>query len=175
MNIKKILVWTLIVGSVIVMCACSAKKNVNTEQVKDSGQSKAPAGTVSDSVTDPTKEAEVSIPTDSGLAESVFDNASDPTKPDAGKETNPEENNQTDDPADTTGNTDPEGNTSLTTPPEEMTYEDFVAMTPEQQRLYQESFDDLADFFEWYNAAKEKYEEENPPIEIDGPIDLGKY
>ena len=36
-----------------------------------------------------------------------------------------------------------------------------------------ESFDSIDAFFEWYNAAKEQHEKENPPIEVDGgAIDL---
>ena len=169
MYIKKILVWTLLVVAAIVMCACSETKNANKEQ------DKATVETAYNTITEPTKEAEVSIPTDSGLAESVFDNATNPTKPDAGKETDPAEGDKTDKPEDATDSTEPADVTTQTTPPEEMTYQDFIALTPEQQRLYQDSFNDLEAFFEWYNAAKEKYEEENPPIEIDGPIDLGKY
>jgi len=38
-----------------------------------------------------------------------------------------------------------------------------------------ESFDDIEEFFEWYNKAKEKYEKDHPSIEIDGgSIDLDK-
>jgi len=54
----------------------------------------------------------------------------------------------------------------------EMTYEKFMALTPTEQREYQESFNDIDAFFQWYNAAKEKYEKEHPSIEVDGPIDM---
>jgi hypothetical protein len=54
-----------------------------------------------------------------------------------------------------------------------MTYERFQAMTPAEQRAFQDSFEDLDAFFDWLDAAKEAYEKENPPIEIpdDGVID----
>ena len=36
------------------------------------------------------------------------------------------------------------------------------------------SFDSVADFFAWYNAAKDEYEKQNPSVEIGGgSIDLG--
>jgi len=56
-----------------------------------------------------------------------------------------------------------------------MTYEQFHAMDPANQQAYMESFDDIEEFFEWYNKAKEKYEKDHPSIEIDGgSIDLDK-
>lgn len=56
-----------------------------------------------------------------------------------------------------------------------LTYEEFHAMTGAEQRAHQESFANLDDFFDWYNAAKETYEKENPSIEIggNGEVDLG--
>ena len=50
----------------------------------------------------------------------------------------------------------------------EMDYESFQAMSPKGQQEYMATFDDMDAFFDWYNAAKDKYEAENPPIEIDG-------
>ena len=54
-----------------------------------------------------------------------------------------------------------------------MTYEEYMALDGKEQEKYMKSFSDVADFFDWYNAAKDKYEEENPSIEIgDDPIDM---
>lgn len=56
-----------------------------------------------------------------------------------------------------------------------MTYERYCSLSGEEQMAYMQTFDSLADFFDWYNAAKEAYEKENPGIEIgDGNIDLGE-
>lgn len=69
--------------------------------------------------------------------------------------------------------------TQPTSPPKEevklLDYETFQAMSGAEQRAYQESFEDLDAFFEWYNAAKETYEKENPSIEIGAGdvIDMG--
>ncbi len=55
----------------------------------------------------------------------------------------------------------------------EMTYEEYMAMDGNEQEKYMKSFSDIEAFFNWYNAAKDKYEKENPSIEIgDGPIDM---
>lgn len=166
---------------VFVMFACVLFVSACTNDSGDTSQQPLASS-------DPTSATTVYIPTDSGLADSIFENDNrTPTKVDNGttEETKAEQftdstkPTEKDDPADNTGSdgkTDPTTEvTAPNTPPAEMTYEAFVALTPEQQRLYQESFNDLDAFFEWYVAAKEKYEKENPPIDIDGPVDLGKY
>ena len=67
--------------------------------------------------------------------------------------------------------------TQPSTPPTDetkpMDYLTFQAMSGAEQRAYQESFESLDAFFEWYNTVKEAYEKENPPIEIggDGAVD----
>lgn len=54
-----------------------------------------------------------------------------------------------------------------------MDYKTFQAMTGAEQRAFQDTFESLDAFFEWYNAAKETYEKENPPIDVgDGVIDM---
>lgn len=58
---------------------------------------------------------------------------------------------------------------------DEVDYEAFQAMSPAQQQAHMESFADLDQFFDWYNAQKEQYEKEHPSIEVDGgSIDLDK-
>ena len=56
-----------------------------------------------------------------------------------------------------------------------MTYEKYIAMSPEEQQAYYKSFPSATEFFNWYNAAKEKYEAEQNYIEVDGEINLGDY
>ena len=150
----------VIILSAIMICGC-ANKSADTD-IK-SAQETTLGG--SDLSTD------VSIPTDSGLADNVFENVSRaPTMTDNEALANQQKND-----AQATDGTEPaQEATAPNVKPEEMTYEAFVALSPAEQRLYQESFTDLEAFFEWYNAAKEKYEKENPPIDIDGPIDLDK-
>ena len=64
-----------------------------------------------------------------------------------------------------------------TAPTEEdkpMDYQTFHAMSGAEQQAFQQSFESLDEFFEWYNDAKEAYEKANPPIEVggDGVIDM---
>lgn len=58
-------------------------------------------------------------------------------------------------------------------PEGEIDYETFTAMEPALQRQYMESFESMDAFFEWYNAAKEAYEQEHPVLDVgDGVIDV---
>ena len=53
-------------------------------------------------------------------------------------------------------------------------YEWYQELSGEEQVAYMNSFDSVADFFAWYNAAKDEYEKQNPSVEIGGgSIDLG--
>ena len=60
--------------------------------------------------------------------------------------------------------------------PEEYTYEEYIAMSGEEQQAFLERFDSMALFFAWLNAAKAEYDENQNDIEIggDGSIDLGE-
>ena len=81
----------------------------------------------------------------------------------------------------TTGSsTEGEQATEPTTPPSDDTaklsaeYEAFRAMTGAEKKAYQNSFETIDAFFEWYNAAMEAYNKEHPPTEIgsDGTINM---
>ena len=62
---------------------------------------------------------------------------------------------------------------STVKPGGKMTYEAFHAMSPDKQREYMESYNDIEKFFNWYNKAKKQYEKDHPSIEIDGgPVEL---
>ena len=53
-------------------------------------------------------------------------------------------------------------------------YEWYNALSGEEQMAFMETFDSMAAFFDWYNAAKAEYEQLHPSIDIgDGNIDLG--
>jgi hypothetical protein len=56
-----------------------------------------------------------------------------------------------------------------------LTYEEYWAMSGKEQAEYYNSFDSAEDFFEWYNAAKAKYDADHPDIDVgDGELDLGE-
>ena len=59
--------------------------------------------------------------------------------------------------------------------PKALGFEEYIAMSGEEQKKYMESFSSVEAFFAWYNDAKAKYDEENAGIEIDGEINLGDY
>lgn len=56
-----------------------------------------------------------------------------------------------------------------------MDFETFQNLSGDEQQKFQDLFESWEDFFGWYNAAKDAYEMENPPIEIggDGEVDMG--
>lgn len=65
--------------------------------------------------------------------------------------------------------------TEETIPQELSDYEKFHALSPAEQQEFVESFASIDAFFEWYNAAQEEYERNNPSIDVgSGPIDLSK-
>ena len=57
-----------------------------------------------------------------------------------------------------------------------MTYEQYEAMSGEEQEAFFNTFSNPADFFAWYAQAKAEYEAQNPSIEIggNGNIDIGE-
>lgn len=53
-------------------------------------------------------------------------------------------------------------------------YEWYHSLSGEEQEAYMDSFESVAAFFDWYNAAKAEYDALHPEIEIDdNVIDLG--
>lgn len=55
-----------------------------------------------------------------------------------------------------------------------LTYEEYIAMTAEEQSAYRKTFESTKAFFDWYNAAKAEYDEKNAGLDIgDGSVDLG--
>jgi hypothetical protein len=53
-----------------------------------------------------------------------------------------------------------------------MTYEEYNALSAEEQQEYFNSFDNIDDFFAWYNQAKKEYEDAQDRIEINGSSDI---
>lgn len=109
------------------------------------------------SATQPTP---TTAPTEAGgLEDSVFDD-NQPQSP-----TQNTQATQPDQPQSTTPTTPPTGNANQG--PASIDYETFKAMTGAQKREYQDSFESIDAFFEWYNAALKAYQEANPPTEVD--------
>lgn len=56
------------------------------------------------------------------------------------------------------------------------TYEEYIALSGDEQYAYYQQFESASAFFEWYNQAKLEYEESQDRIEIGGDdsIDIGE-
>lgn len=55
-----------------------------------------------------------------------------------------------------------------------LSYEEYNALSGEEQQEYFNRFSSVEAFFEWYNEAKAKYEEEQGRVEITGSdINIG--
>ena len=56
----------------------------------------------------------------------------------------------------------------------DVTYEQYLAMSAEEREAHYNSFAEPAEFFDWFNAALAKYEEENkkPVLGEDGSVDI---
>ena len=58
----------------------------------------------------------------------------------------------------------------------QITYEEYNSLSGEEQEAYFNTFPSIESFFEWYNAARDEYEKNNPTIEIgDDTIDIGNF
>lgn len=60
-------------------------------------------------------------------------------------------------------------------PNSELTYEEYNALSAEEQYAYFLSFDSIEEYFAWYNQAKQEYEDEQDRTEIGsgGSVDIG--
>ena len=60
-------------------------------------------------------------------------------------------------------------------PAQQLTYEEYLALTPAEQQLYFLSFPSPADYIAWYNSAKAAYEAQKDDlvIEGDGNVNIG--
>ena len=84
----------------------------------------------------------------------------------------------------TTGNSTPtDNNTTTTAPetddaglksPEQMNYEQYMAMSESQQQAFFVKYfaDDPLQFATWFQKVKKEYDDANPPIIVTGPVDL---
>ena len=73
--------------------------------------------------------------------------------------------------APTEGTTQPTTSQSTYTPGS-LSYSEYMELTAEQQQQYALSFSSVTDYINWFNAEKEKFENDQV-IEITGPVDLG--
>ena len=79
-------------------------------------------------------------------------------------------------PSDTKPDTKPAPPSDTPDASQDLKWEEYYALTPEQQDAYFDSFSDYKEFQKWVKKAQEQFKEEHPTIEIgaDGSIDLSK-
>lgn len=114
-----------------------------------------------------------------GVEKSIFDEIEE-TQAEKPQESSQPQQQETE-PEETKETSSGKQETSATNPPQEQPaealteYEKFHAKSPADQQAYMESFSSIEEFFAWYNAAQEEYEQKKPPVEIgNGQIDLGE-
>ena len=99
----------------------------------------------------------------------------DPTEPPAAtqppRETEPAQPTQPQ-PTQPPATTEPQTGTA---DPADVTYEEYLAMTPQEQQAHYEQFPSLEAYIAWHNAALEEYEEKQNSIEVTGGIDIGDF
>ena len=59
--------------------------------------------------------------------------------------------------------------------PADVTYEEYLAMSPYEQQAHYEQFASLEAYIAWHNAALAEYEENQTSIEVTGGIDIGDF
>lgn len=120
--------------------------------------------------TEPTESGEAAEhikSTEPQLNESEPDHPEDPA-PTGPKPTQPSEPTESAKLPEPTDSTEPSGGDA---PAKDYTW--FQNLSASEQQAWMDSFENIDAFFEWYNDAKEKHEEANHSIEVNGdPIDM---
>lgn len=136
--------------SIVVLCACMTDRIVE--------------GDPSATTMDPGYGVATSFPTIDTIDESTEDKVF-PTE---------QENSNTTESIHTTTATTPTTGQQTTSPaPGSLSYEEFLKLSTDEQRAYALTFSSVNDYTAWFNAEKEKYENDQV-IEITGPVDLGE-
>ena len=73
----------------------------------------------------------------------------------------------------TTATTPTTGQQTTSPAPGSLSYEEYLKLSTDEQRAYALTFSSVNDYTAWFNAEKEKYENDQV-IEITGPVDLGE-
>lgn len=110
-------------------------------------------------------------------AEGTTEPAEDPTQPPLQNTEPPVQNTDPTEPKPT----DPPAPPETTQPqaggadPADLTYEEYLAMSPSEQQAHYEQFPSLDAYIAWHNAALAEYEENQSSIEVTGGIDIGDF
>lgn len=171
MNKKAIVILSLCIALAMILWGCNTREEQtptdNTTLPADATESATPETTV----TEPSIPGVVANPfDDETIAGDSTENAGNTENNNSGS-SGSNENEKPEETKPSTGETTQPGDIPSA---DEVTYEEYNAMSGEEQMAFFNTFDSMEDFVAWYNAAKEKHDSEHPDIEIgDGNIDIG--
>lgn len=167
--IAALLVFVLLFTPLYTSCGLKPSEH---DPAGSDGADTPPASTPAD-----TEQATYPNPSDADTSEPVTGktpDAAETTDPDQTQEPESPTDTQAQIPENTTGESEESGDPESTapgeetTPPQKPTYEEYCAMTSQEQMDFFNSFADIDDYFLWFEWAKADYEERHPGIEI-GP------
>lgn len=182
----KVMAALLVILSLVILCVACGNKAVESKG-EDGTHDSAQQDTATENKTaaedkdslDNVTPAEAGVATDGpmeisgGVEErpTADGDTSSNTKP-ADTKPNTEPDNKTDSKPDTEPDTKPDTPDAS----QDLKWEEYYALTPEQQDAYFDSFSDYKEFQKWMKKAREQFKTEHPDIEIgaDGSIDLSK-
>ncbi len=160
---KYFMLWIAV--AVICLPACASQQNVLLDDAYS-----ASVVTQSQATDAPTTEypgyGQVTFPDVPDTSPTVEDPVKE-SQPSDPVETIPEEMN----PGQTTPTSPSQSTKPLETVPVQLRFEEYLAMTGEEQYAYAQTFPSMMDYVNWYNAARAEYDQ-NEAIEITGPVDL---
>lgn len=160
-NIIRYVAMILSLAAIFALSACGAetKKESNA-----SGEATTPAGSVG-TATEPEVFVGVGDRSEFLDVEATGPEAAETTVPTEG--TDPTEATKPEDPTEATEpeeeSTQPAGNVG------NVTYEDYMAMTGDEQSKFADSFPSVKDFVEWYNSVKEEADIPEPTV-LEGDV-----
>ena len=164
-----VVVLTAVLAMVLVGCGKKEPQAEAVEPTASQTQTEAPEVPGNTEETEePTRETIPGEPDPYGESDEVTQKPAEETEP-SEPATEPEEKDEPTTPGTsqqpTTG--DSTGSTNIPTAGGSA-YESYIAMSGEQQQAFIDQFASVAEFVNWYNAAKAEYDAAHPDIEIGG-------
>lgn len=154
-------IFTILIGTIIIISLASCgNKNENTAQVSQAFEIPAPTdvpGTIANVFTEDDFE-EIKQPSITAV-ETEQPSAPPTEATDSVEET----------PAPTSSPAESPENNPITAP-STTAYEQYNAMSGDEQIAFMESFDSVDAFVAWYNAAQAEYNASRPAIEVEGGV-----
>lgn len=173
---KRFISYLLIFCFIIcVFSACKKEKNNSEQNLTSSGET----ATTTEKTENESKTESAGSSKITGTSVSDKSSVSNSTS-NAKPETENPNDNKTQNTTSSSGGNSSSKEESTTSKNEEtavktLTYKEYISKTPAEQQAYFETFDSVAEFASWYNAAKAEYDANNSSVQLggNGSIDLG--